>query len=135
MRYGYFVGGEDYFQLLTVGSEDYTKLQKTHPECSLLHLKKVKIFGLRRVCEAVELVQFLLKNAKVLEIMNIYLQREDFQCQSECCVGHSQETVHKEVYLSASSPHAVIRFFRFGEEFVPVGMLCVASKNRVLSWK
>ncbi|KAG5538414.1 hypothetical protein RHGRI_019107 [Rhododendron griersonianum] len=94
--YGYFVSGEDYFQL-----------PKTPPEGSLLHLKKVNIFGFRRVFRAVELVQFLLKNAKVLENMNIYMQREDFECLSECCVWHWQErVVNEEVNLPASSPHA-----------------------------
>lgn len=123
--YGYFVSGEDYFQL-----------PKTPPEGSLLHLKKVNIFGFRRVFRAVELVQFLLKNAKVLENMNIYMQREDFECLSECCVWHWQErVVNEEVNLPASSPHAVIRFFKSREEFVPVGMLCVARKNQVLRWK
>ncbi|KAF7137731.1 hypothetical protein RHSIM_Rhsim07G0017200 [Rhododendron simsii] len=48
------------------------QLPKTPPEGSLLHLKKVKILGFRRVFRAVELVQFLLKNAKVLENMNRY---------------------------------------------------------------
>lgn len=81
----------------------------------MLHLKNVKIFGFRTVRWEVELVQFLMKNAKVLENVNVYLQREGFQCQSECCVW--QETFDEELDLSASSPRAVVRFFESAEEF------------------
>ncbi|KAI8543400.1 hypothetical protein RHMOL_Rhmol08G0214600 [Rhododendron molle] len=90
------------------------KSRKKIPEGLLLHLKKVTVFGFRRTCCEVELVHFLLKNAGVLENMNIYLPTKDFLCQPEC--SGWREIVNEELNLPASSPHAVVRFFE--EEFV-----------------
>ncbi|XP_058224068.1 putative F-box/LRR-repeat protein At3g18150 [Rhododendron vialii] len=110
----FFVGGALYVAY-SFNGKHYFQLRKSIPEGLLLHLKNVKIFGFRRVHWEVDLVQFLMKNAKVLENVNVYLQREGFQCQSECCVW--QETFDEELDLSASSPHAVVRFFESPEEF------------------
>ncbi|KAE9460098.1 hypothetical protein C3L33_07988, partial [Rhododendron williamsianum] len=110
----FFVGGALYVAY-SFNGKHYFQLRKSIPEGLLLHLKNVKIFGFRTVRWEVELVQFLMKNAKVLENVNVYLQREGFQCQSECCVWH--ETFDEELDLSASSPRAVVRFFESAEEF------------------
>lgn len=62
------------FDAHSIDRENYLQLWKTIPEGLLLHLKNVKIYGFQRARLEVELLQFLLKKAKVLENMT-YLRR------------------------------------------------------------
>lgn len=96
---------------------DYFQFQsrKTIPECLLLHLKNVKIYGFRKTRLEVELLQFLIKNGKLLENMYICWQREDFQCISECC--ERQEIVDEEFSLLVTSPNAELISVESEEEF------------------
>lgn len=104
--YSFFVGGW-LFDAHSFEGENYLQLRQTIPKGFLLHLKNVKIFGFRREHCEVELVEFLLKNAKALENMNIHLQREDVPWQSEYSVW--REIGNGELNLPASS--VTIRFF------------------------
>lgn len=109
---GYFVSGEDYFQL-----------PKTPLEGSLLHLKKVlKSLASVEYFGQLSLYSFCWRMPKCLRIWTD-MQREDFECLSECCVWHWQErVVNEEVNLPASSPHAVIRFFKSALETMLMGV-------------
>ncbi|XP_057470610.1 F-box protein At5g03100-like [Actinidia eriantha] len=99
------------FESYDLSGENYSTLQEMYSKCSLLHLKEIKISGFQgqNIGFQLELMQFLLKNARVLEKMIVYPGGGDCNPLSQCCMsqGLLQFTI-KLLSYPRSSPHAVV---------------------------
>ncbi|GFS46404.1 hypothetical protein Acr_00g0102040 [Actinidia rufa] len=99
------------FESYVLGGGNYSTLQELYSKCSLLHLKEIKISGFQglNLGFQLELMQFLLKNARVLEKMIVYPGGGDCNLLSQCC--RSQRLLQFTIKLLSyprSSPHAVV---------------------------
>ncbi|KAF8391421.1 hypothetical protein HHK36_023726 [Tetracentron sinense] len=87
-------------------NEDYWKLQKPFSECRLHHLRTVKIFDFKIGNSIMEFVEFLLKNAIVLEKMIIYCSIAYLNWRIR--PNEALEFARKLLSFPRASPHATM---------------------------
>ncbi|KAF8409352.1 hypothetical protein HHK36_005427 [Tetracentron sinense] len=90
---------------------NYWNLQKPISQCLLHHLKTVKVIGFGAGNHEMELIQFLLKNAMVLEKMVIYTHTFVHQIWRKLFMPEELlDIAQKMLSFPRASPHAVILF-------------------------